>query len=99
MKVTTEEVLHIAKLAEIEIPEGTLEAVSRDMSRICDYVEQLGEVPDAESVESFRAGPDRVALRDDHVDPSPLAHPVEDFAPEMADGFFLVPRLEAMEEE
>jgi Asp-tRNA(Asn)/Glu-tRNA(Gln) amidotransferase C subunit len=37
-------------------------------------------------------------LREDVPGPVPLARPPAEFAPEFADGFFLVPRHGAMEE-
>jgi aspartyl-tRNA(Asn)/glutamyl-tRNA(Gln) amidotransferase subunit C len=37
-------------------------------------------------------------LRADGGPPYPLAHPRETFAPEMRDGFFLVPRLSTHED-
>jgi aspartyl-tRNA(Asn)/glutamyl-tRNA(Gln) amidotransferase subunit C len=98
MKISREEVLHIAKLAEIEIPAGELEEVTEDLCRICDYVDQLGEVRAPAEGRPFVAGPARANLRDDVVDPVPLSRPVEDLAPEFAEGFFLVPKLDGMAE-
>jgi hypothetical protein len=47
---------------------------------------------------SFLPGPGEVTLREDLPGPVPLARPPADFAPEFADGFFLVPRHGAMED-
>ena len=44
------------------------------------------------------AGPERVTLRPDVVERADLARPPAAFAPEFIDGFFVVPRLGAMEE-
>lgn len=98
MKISRDEVLHISKLAELEIPPEELERVTEDLCRICDYVDQLGEVHPAAESEPFVAGPACAPLRDDVVVPIPLAHPVEELAPEFAEGFFLVPKLDGMEE-
>ena len=51
-----------------------------------------------EQAPPFVAGPERVALREDVVDPVPLARPPSEMAPEFIDGFFVVPRLGAMED-
>jgi hypothetical protein len=47
---------------------------------------------------AFLPGPQAVELRADAPGPVPLARPPAAIAPEFADGFFLVPRHEAMEE-
>ncbi|NNG17623.1 MAG: Asp-tRNA(Asn)/Glu-tRNA(Gln) amidotransferase subunit GatC [Gemmatimonadales bacterium] len=98
MKISRDEVLHIAKLAEIEIPPGELERVTEDLCRICDYVDLLNEVSTPAEGQPFLAGPGRAALREDVIDPVALAHPVEELAPEFVAGFFLVPKLDGMEE-
>ena len=69
------------------------------LNRIVDYVAQLDQVPaDAHG----RAVPARartqLALREDVPGSVPLARPPAEFAPEFADGFFLVPRHGAMED-
>ena len=98
MKISRDEVLHIAKLAEIEIPGGELDRVTEDLCGICDYVDLLNEVPTPDEVQPFLAGPERAALRDDVIDPVALAHPIEEIAPEFVEGFFLVPKLDGMED-
>ena len=42
-------------------------------------------------------GPAKAPLRADEVRPVPLAYPPSAFAPDFREGFFVVPRLEAME--
>jgi len=99
MRITREEVLHIAKLAELRIPEAELERVTGELCRICDYVDQLNEVPIPRQAEPFIPGPDHAALREDVVRPTRLEHEPSAFAPDFVDGFFLVPKLDGMEEE
>ncbi|HSM16896.1 MAG TPA: Asp-tRNA(Asn)/Glu-tRNA(Gln) amidotransferase subunit GatC [Gemmatimonadales bacterium] len=99
MRITREEVLHIAKLAELQIPDAELERVTDELCRICDYVDQLNEVPIPSQADPFAPGPGRVGLREDIVRPTRLAHAPSAFAPEFVDGFFLVPKLDGMEEE
>jgi Asp-tRNA(Asn)/Glu-tRNA(Gln) amidotransferase C subunit len=64
-----------------------------------DYVATLDEVPTDAEMESFRAGPEIVALREDVEAAVPLARPPSAMAPEFKEGFFLVPRHEAMEDQ
>jgi Asp-tRNA(Asn)/Glu-tRNA(Gln) amidotransferase C subunit len=49
--------------------------------------------------EPFLAGPQAVALREDVEGPMPLARTPADMAPEFREGFFLVPRHGAMEDQ
>lgn len=98
MKIGKEEVLHVAALAALRVPDDELPTLVNQMQRIVDFVAQLGEVPAGEQAPPFVAGPARVALRDDVVRPEPLAHPPAEFAPEFTGGLFTVPRHTAMEE-
>ena len=99
MSVSREEVLRIAQLAELSVEEETLPALVEQMSRILEYVSQLAQVPAGESARPFLAGPDAIVPRPDEVKPWPLAWGPKQFAPAFRDGFFLVPRLGAFEEE
>jgi len=92
-------VLHVAKLAELEVPPAEVEALVAQLGRIVDYVAQLDEVPAGETATPFRAGPAATPLRADTPGAVPLALGPEALAPEFRDGFFLVPRLGAMEAE
>jgi len=91
-------VLHVAKLAEIGVDDHELPKLVEQFNRIVDYVAQLDDVPSTAKVEPFLAGPVATPLREDTVDPVPLARPPAALAPEFADGFFLVPRHGAMED-
>ena len=97
MSVTHDEVLKIARLAELEVSEEALPLLAEQMSRILDYVRQINSVPASEGVRPFVPGPDAVRFRPDEVRPAPLAFGPETFAPAFKDGFFLVPKLGAFE--
>ncbi len=98
MSIGRNEVLHVAKLAELAVSEGELDRLVDQMNRIVDYVAQLDEVPADRMAAAFLPGPQAVALREDVPGPVPLARPPATFAPEFREGFFLVPRHGAMEE-
>ncbi|HXE57006.1 MAG TPA: Asp-tRNA(Asn)/Glu-tRNA(Gln) amidotransferase subunit GatC [Gemmatimonadales bacterium] len=99
MTIGREQVLHVARLAELAVRDDELPALVEQMGRIVDYVAQLREAPVPEGVAGeYVAGPDRVALREDEVAPVPLARPPAALAPAFVDGFFVVPKLGAMEE-
>ena len=98
MSIGRDEVLHVAKLAELAVKEADLARLVDQLNRIVDYVAQLDQVPADAAAEPFLPGPAQVALREDVPGPVPLARPPAAFAPEFADGFFLVPRHGAMED-
>jgi aspartyl-tRNA(Asn)/glutamyl-tRNA(Gln) amidotransferase subunit C len=99
MSIGREEVLHVAKLAELAVPEEELERLVHQLSRIVDYVAQLDQVPADRMAEPFLPGPAKAPLREDVEGPMPLARSPAELAPEFADGFFLVPRHGAMEDQ
>jgi aspartyl-tRNA(Asn)/glutamyl-tRNA(Gln) amidotransferase subunit C len=99
MSIGRDEVLHVAKLAELAVRDSELDRLVEQMNRIVDYVAQLNQVPADRVAEPFLAGPPAVALRADVEDAVPLARSPADLAPEFVDGFFLVPRHGAMEEQ
>lgn len=98
MSIGRDEVLHVAKLAELAVREGELDRLVDQMNRIVAYVAQLDRVPADHIAEPFLPGPASAALRDDVPGPVPLARPPAELAPEFRDGFFLVPRHGAMDE-
>jgi aspartyl-tRNA(Asn)/glutamyl-tRNA(Gln) amidotransferase subunit C len=97
MSIGLEEVLHVARLAELAVRESELRRLVEQMNRIVDYVAALNEVPADRIAEPFLAGPQSVTLREDLEGIVPLARPPAAMAPEFAGGFFLVPRHGAME--
>jgi aspartyl-tRNA(Asn)/glutamyl-tRNA(Gln) amidotransferase subunit C len=98
MTIGRDEVLHVARLAELAVREEELTRLVDQLNRIVDYVAQLDRVPADRMAAAFLPGPQSVGLRPDVPGPVPLARPPAALAPAFAEGFFLVPRHEAMEE-
>jgi aspartyl-tRNA(Asn)/glutamyl-tRNA(Gln) amidotransferase subunit C len=98
MSVTREDVLKIAELAELKVEDDAVAELAEQMSRILEYVAQLGAVVGTDATHPFVPGPDAVRFRPDEVKPIPLAFGPATFAPEFQDGFFLVPRLGQFED-
>lgn len=98
MSVSPEEVLRIARLAELDVDEEALPMLVDQMSRILEYVAQLQEVATGDSARPFAGGPDALRLRADEVRPWPLWFGPDKMAPAFKDGFFVVPKLTQFEE-
>jgi aspartyl-tRNA(Asn)/glutamyl-tRNA(Gln) amidotransferase subunit C len=99
MSIGPDEVLHVAQLAELAVREEELDRLVQQLNRIVDYVAQLDQVPSDRMAEPFLPGPQSVTLRPDVADAVALARPPVAMAPEFVDGFFLVPRHGAMEDQ
>ena len=97
MSIGRDEVLHVARLAELAVDDADLDRLVEQLNRIVDYVAQLESAPADAGAERLLPGPPAARLREDVPGPVPLARPPAAFAPEFAEGFFLVPRHGAME--
>ncbi len=99
MSIGREEVLRVARLAELDVVEADLPRLVEQMGNIVGFVEQLNEVPAGDQAPPFLAGPAALTLRPDQPDAVPLSRPPSEMAPEFIRGLFAVPRLGAMEGE
>src|SRR5512135_1499307 len=96
MGVTRKDIEKIAALAELGVDDASAAELERQLTRILDYVAQLGEVSDAATT----AVDERAArLRRDVVDPDPLTRTPQEFAPAFREGLFTVPRRTPAEEQ
>jgi aspartyl-tRNA(Asn)/glutamyl-tRNA(Gln) amidotransferase subunit C len=98
VSIGPDEVLHVARLAELAVNEADLERLVEQLDRIVGYVAQLEQLPGDGGDELFLPGPAALALREDVPGPVPLARPPSELAPEFAEGFYLLPRHGAMDE-
>jgi aspartyl-tRNA(Asn)/glutamyl-tRNA(Gln) amidotransferase subunit C len=98
MKISRADVQHVARLAELAVDEAELDGLTEQLDRIVGYVAQLEALPDEGPAAPFHPGPTGVRLRPDVVAPAPMAHGPARIAPEMREGFFVVPRLGAQED-
>ena len=89
MGVTRKDVEKVAALAELAVDEATAAELERQLSRILDYVAQLGEVTDDAAAGDTRAE----RLRRDELDPDRLSRAPGEIAPAFQGGLFTVPRL------
>jgi len=93
MKITAEEVLHVAKLARLEIDSDSVEKMADQLATILTYVEKLGEV-DTEGVPpTSHAIALTNAFREDEVRDSLSRDAALDNAPAGEEGGFVVPKV------
>ena len=99
MKISREEVLHVAALAHLELTEAEVETYRRQLDSILDYVGKLNELdiasvePMAQSLAVTSEAATAGALREDSPVTSDLAGAVLDVAPDPAKPFFRVPKV------
>ena len=98
MAVTREEVLRIAALARFKLDDARVDALARELSSILAHVEVLASTDTSAVQPTEGVGAGGTPLRPDVSGPSNLAAALETFAPEMKDGFFIVPRLATHED-
>ena len=93
MKISNEEVLHVAHLARLNIDEADAATFAAQLGQILEYVEKLsaidttGVTPTAHAVEMANA------FRTDAVHQHLETEQAVANAPEAADGHFIVPKV------
>jgi aspartyl-tRNA(Asn)/glutamyl-tRNA(Gln) amidotransferase subunit C len=97
MSISREDVLHVAKLARLEIPEDQIEAVRAELGAILEAVGKVSEL-DLSGVEPTSHPLDLVNVWDDD-EPRPSLSKEEALgnAPDPAEGAFRVPAVGAGE--
>lgn len=98
MPIARSDVEHIARLARIALDEERLPDLAQQLDRILAHIAVLATAVQDSAVPAAEAAGVALPLRADEGPCIPLSRPLDTFAPEMRDGFFLVPRLETHEE-
>lgn len=93
MSVSPEDVRRIARLARIAVPEDKLAPLSKELTGILDWIEQLQEV-DVEGVAAMASAVEvDLPKRADAVTDGGAPERVLSNAPRAEDGFFVVPKV------
>lgn len=93
MKITAEQVRHVAKLARLEIDPESVDTMADQLATILTYVDKLGEV-DTDNVEqTSHAIALTNAFREDEVRKSLPQEQALDNAPAGESGGFVVPKV------
>ena len=98
MAVTLDDVRHIATLARLGLTDERSESLVAELNTILEHMDVLSRV-DTVGIEPVAGiGAAGLPLRPDVGPPIRLARERDAFAPNMRDGFFLVPRLSTHED-
>jgi aspartyl-tRNA(Asn)/glutamyl-tRNA(Gln) amidotransferase subunit C len=93
--IDREQVLHVARLARLELSDDEVARMSEELSAVLDHIEKIGELdldgvpPTTHVVEVSNA------LRPDVIEPSLPREVALENAPSVADGGFRVPSPQA----
>ena len=93
MKITREQVQHVAKLARLNLSDDEVTMFTGQMADILAYVEKLNELDTDGIVPTSHAVPMENAFRDDVVQPSIGADAALANAPDRIADFFRVPKV------
>ena len=93
MKISREEVEHVARLARLALQPAELEALTGQMDAILGYVEKLNELDTEGIIPTAHAVPLENAFREDRVKPSIGIERAQQNAPETDGNCFKVPKV------
>lgn len=93
MKITKQDVEHVAKLARLEITEAERDAFSKQLSAILTYVEKLKTLDTAGVEPTATVLEQTNVFREDKARPSLSVEKALANAPESEGGHFRVPRI------
>jgi aspartyl-tRNA(Asn)/glutamyl-tRNA(Gln) amidotransferase subunit C len=97
MKLTREQVLHVAALAHLELSEAEVEGMGRQLSDILTYIDKLNELDTSRvepmaQIQAAGFGED-ASLREDVEQPCGIAPEVLQVAPDPSPPYFRVPKV------
>lgn len=93
MKISKEQVLHVAKLARLNLNDEAAEKLALDMESIISFADKLNELNTDGVVPTAHAIPMSNAFREDVVVPSFENELITKNAPHSEDGCYVVPRV------
>jgi aspartyl-tRNA(Asn)/glutamyl-tRNA(Gln) amidotransferase subunit C len=95
MKLTLDQLRHVAELARVGLSDGELEALATELSSILEYIDQLEQLDTASIAPTAQVGELVNVMRDDEVSPSLDPEEALANAPSREGGYF---RVRAMQE-
>ena len=91
MAIPRDTVLHVARLARLELAPDELEPLQNDLGRFLEYVETLNELNTSSVPETSQVAVEEAPLRPDRVQPGVSTERALAEAPRKAPGGFAVP--------
>ena len=93
MKVTPEDILHVAALSRLRVEDSETKAYQEELDKIISYMDILESVDTKDTPPTTYALPMENVFRDDVPRPSLSRELALSNAPEEEDGYFKVPRV------
>ncbi len=93
MKISKEEVLHVASLARLKFSDADAEKLEADMAEIINFADTLGELDTKDIVPTAHAIPMQNAFRADEIKPSFERREILKNAPDFDEEGFIVPKV------
>ena len=91
--IDRDEVRTLARLARIRVPDDQLDAVAEDLGRVLELVESMRAADTAGIEPMAHPAATALRLRDDEVTASDEREALQAPAPEIHEGYYLVPRV------
>lgn len=88
-----DDVRHVAALARLALPPERVSVIAGELNRILEHMAVLEQVNTLQVRGAAGVGDTGMPLRVDSGPQLPLARSRDSFAPELRDGFLIVPRL------
>jgi len=98
MAVTRDDVAHVAGLARLAISDERMTELVEQLNAILGHMDVLQQVDTRHVKTTAQEGNESLPLRPDAGPRFEMHRTLEQMAPEMRDGFFLVPRLSTHED-
>jgi len=93
MKITREQVIYVAQLARLSLPEEQIEMYQGQLDQILDYIDRLNQVDTSNVEPTSHVIPITNVFREDDVKESLPAEEVLANAPQKEDFSFCVPKV------
>jgi aspartyl-tRNA(Asn)/glutamyl-tRNA(Gln) amidotransferase subunit C len=93
MKITKDEIIHVANLARLEIDDASLDKVTEQIGQILEYVDTLNQIDTKDVPGTSHAVTLTNAFREDLTKKHLTNEQALTNAPEKEDGAFVVPKV------
>ena len=91
-KISDETIEYVGILAKLELSDQEKEQARRDMGRMLDYIDKLGELDTTDVEPMSQVFPVQNVFREDEVTNGEMREQLLANAPQEKDGMFMVPR-------